>query len=209
MGSERRRALRWRACSHQHTVRVRRADGGKSVATVVDVSKTGVGLRDNRRNFAVGMRVALEMDLHGETIEANGVVRFIDRFFPRIGIHIDSNGVMEKAIRHAERRGFVASEARGDTLAISGSLTLSALKEFKSAPGYRKLDLSGVREASVAGASIVLGAARKGARIDCCSRTIAPLFDTMGICDAGVCVSRAPCDLPKNWLSLRDAGDAD
>lgn len=199
MGMERRRAPRWRAASHHHKVRVRHADGRKSLGSIVDVSHSGIGLRDSRHHFQVGMRVSLEIDLFGEVVEVQGVVRFVDRFYPRIGLHIDSPGLMEKLVGQATSCGFVNSEVKGDTLVVSGSLTLVALKEFDAIRGYRKLDLSAVHEVSVAGAGIVFSIARTKAKVDCCSEAIAPMFDFLGICKANVCVSKTPCNLSKKW----------
>lgn len=208
MATERRMTPRWKASSSRYAALVRHDDGQRSAATIVDVSTAGMGIRADRRCFASGMRVRIDVDMSGERLELQGAVRFVDRFFPRVGIRIESLESMEQVVRQAETLGFLMAEIKGDTLAVHGSLTLAAMKEFAAgARGCRKLDLSGVGAASIAGAGIVSSAARKGAKIDCCSAAIAPLFESLGICRAQLCVSAQPCDLPKTWPTRRMPSD--
>lgn len=200
MEIERRKEPRWGAHSLGHKARVRHEDGSCSEALIIDVSRGGIGIRADRRRFHAGARVGVEIDLSGTTLEVPCVVRFVDRFFPRIGLVGESPAAMDEVVEHARRVGFLMFEVRHDTLAVHGRLTLAAKSAFKTAAQrVRKLDLAGVEEASVAGAAIVLDLARRGARIDRCSGAIAPLFDSLGICRANVCTSADPCDLPKKW----------
>lgn len=199
MSIDRRRTPRWRAPDYEQQARVQHADGTTTAATVLDVSATGIGLRADRLRFAVGMRTRLRVDLLGECTEIVGIVRFVDRFFPRVGLQVDATEAMAVIVDRARRCGFLMSQLNGDTLALSGRLTLAATREFDGRREYRKLDLSGVTGVSVAGAAIVASAARNGALIDRCSEAIAPLFDSLGICGARLCVSAMPCDLPKAW----------
>jgi hypothetical protein len=199
MSIDRRRTPRWRAPDYQQQARVQHEDGTATAATVLDVSATGIGIRAERLRFAAGMRARLRIDLLGESFEIGGGVRFVDRFFPRVGLQIDTPGAMDAIVARAESCGFLMSQLNGDTLSLSGRLTLAATREFHGRREYRKLDLSGVTGASVAGAAIVASVARNGARIDRCSEFIAPIFDSLGICGARLCVSATPCDLPKAW----------
>jgi hypothetical protein len=203
MRTERRVPPRWRAASHKHQVRLRCEDGRTVSGTILDLCRSGLGLRVDRNGVAVGMRVRVTSDLPGETVDIRGVVSFVDRFFPHVGLRMESDGLMERLVAKAEAGGFLMSEGRGDTLALAGSLTLAAIRELDTAADFRKLDLSRVGEVSVAGAGIVSMAAGRGARIDCCSEAIAPLFDSLGICKAGLCCSATPCDLPKAWPTGR------
>lgn len=197
--TERRRAPRWKASRQHHKVGILGEDGKRIEGTILDISRGGIGLRAGRSRFALGMQVGVVTDLSGETVHLRGTVRFVDRFSPRIGLQIDTVGPMEAILRQAESCGFLLSEVRGGTLAFSGSLTLAALRELEAARGCREIDLSRVGEISIAGASLIAKAAERGARIACCSGAIAPVLDSLGICGAGLCVSRTPCDLPKAW----------
>lgn len=198
MSIDRRRTPRWRAPDYRHQARLQHEDGKVAAATILDVSAAGIGLRADRLHFAAGMRVGLRIELD-EPIDIVGVVRFVDRLFPRVGLQVDAPAAMAAIVRAAESRGFLMSQLKGDTLALSGRLTLTATKEFDGRRGYRKLDLSGVTGVSVAGAAIVASVARDGARIDRCSESIAPIFESLGICGARLCVSPTPCDLSKTW----------
>lgn len=206
MSTDRRRTPRWRTPDYQQDARIRHEDGKTSAATLLDVSLGGIGLRADRRRFAPGMRVRVAIDLLDETSEVVGAVRFVDRFFPRIGLQVDSPDLMAKVVDQAKNCGFLMSEVKGDTLMVAGRLTLATAKEFDAVRRYRKLDLSGVTAVSVAGAAVVSNIAGGGARIDCCSPAIAPVFESLGICRGRLCVSPTPCDLPKNWPSRRPAG---
>lgn len=197
MESERRRDSRWKAHDYRHKIREWHDGSSRSEAIVVDVSKHGIGLRADRRCYNAGMQVWLEIPLSDESIRIPGVVRFVDPFFPRVGLQMDASELMEKVVEHARSRGFLMLEVKEDTLLVHGHLTLTAAKEFAVAGKYRKLDLSRVGKASVAGAGIIFNTARSGARIDRCSGAIAPLFDSLGICSGKVCVAQEPCDLPK------------
>lgn len=204
MSIDRRRTPRWRAPDYQHQARLQYEDGEATVATVLDVSANGVGVRADRLRFAAGMRARLRIDLLDKAVEIVGIVRFVDRFFPRVGLQVDAPEAMAAIVDRAERCGFLMSELKGDTLALRGRLTLAATKEFAGHHRYRKLDLSGITGASVAGAAIVASVARDGARIERCSEAVSPLFESLGICGARLCVAATPCDLPKNW-PVRDA----
>lgn len=204
--TDRRTGPRWKAASHQHRVDLVSGGGRTVTGMLIDISAKGMGIRADRGRFAAGMRVRVETDLLGGPIQVQGVVRHVDRFFPRIGVQIDAADVMAKLLSRAEAGGFLMTRADGDTLALSGSLTLAGLREL-GATTCRRLDLSRVSDVSVAGAGIVSLVAGKGARIACCSEPIAPLFDALGICRAGYCVSATPCDLPKAWPTGRVTAD--
>lgn len=207
MSIDRRRTPRWRAPDYRHQACVRHEGGKESAATVLDISTEGVGIRADRLRFAAGMHARLCLDLLGESVEIAGVVRFVDRFFPRVGLQVAAPAAMAAIVGRAKRCGFLMSELRGDTLALNGRLTLAATREFDGRRGYSKLDLSGVTGVSVAGAAIVASVARNGARIDCCSEAIAPMFDSLGICGARLCVAAVPCDLSKHWPARGAASD--
>lgn len=210
MDIERRQEPRWGAHSLGYKARVRHEDGSTSEALIIDVSRGGIGIRADRRRFTARSRVWMEIDLVGEVVEVPCAVRFVDRFFPRVGLCTESPEAMEKVVEHAKQIGFLMFEVRNDTLAIHGKLTMAAIRESAVIRRCRKLDLAGVEEASVAGAAIVLKMARRGARIDRCSAAIAPLFDSLGICSAKLCVAAEPCDLPKTWpLPPRPVAGAD
>lgn len=200
--AERRASPRWKAASHKHAVVLRNGKGGEVAGMVVDVSARGMGIRADRGAFAPGMRLGLTVDLLGETYRLDGEVRFVDRFFPRIGLRIESVEAMGRLVRRAETGDFLMAQAVGGTLVLHGCLTLMAMREL-GATDCRQLDLSRVRNASIAGAGIVSMAAGRGVRIACCSEPIAPLFEALGICRAGICVSAEPCDLPKAWPTGR------
>lgn len=203
MRHERRKTPRWKAASHRYPIRVRRDDGRTISGVIVDISVEGLGLRIERLALSPGMSVRILAELLGEAIDVRGVVRFVDRFFPRAGLQVDAAEIMGRLVARAETGGFLMAEGRGDTLALAGSLTLAARKELDAAACYRSLDLSRIATVSIAGAGIVSAAAGRGTRIECCSAAIAPLFDSLGICRAGLCVSPTPCDLPKAWPTGR------
>ncbi len=204
--TERRAGPRWKAATHQHRVGLGGGNGGALAGMLIDISAKGLGIRADREGFVVGMRVSVETDLLGSPTRVQGVVRNVDRFFPRIGVQIDAADLMAKLLLRAEAGGFLMTRAAGDTLALHGSLTLAGLREL-GATTCRQLDLSGLSDVSVAGAGIVSLVAGKGARIACCSEPIAPLFDALGICRAGDCVSATPCALPKAWPTGRGPAD--
>lgn len=195
---------RWQASSNKHQVRILAEDGGWLAATLIDISKSGIGLRANRHRFKPGTRTSVKVDLSGEIIEVKGEVRFVDQYYPRIGLQIESTELMEIALQHVESGGFAMAEVRGDTLFVKGSVMLASGNAFNAARGFRKLDLSGVSEISYGGAHHVLQLTQQGVKIACCSASIAPRFDSLGICQgARLCVAKTPCDLPKTWpLSL-------
>lgn len=197
---ERRGAPRWHACSNKFKVRVGFGGGRTSEATLIDVSQTGIGLRVDRQPFRVGMSTHLELDSFGEKIQVRGVVRFVDRFYPRVGLQVESIDTMERILQQvSKRRGFVMTEVKGDTLAVRGSLTHAATSLF-SARHFRILDLSEVDYVSVAGSNALYDVTSRGVRIKRCSPSIAPFLDSQGICEgARLCTANKPCDLPKAW----------
>lgn len=197
---ERRQEPRWIASSSSHQVSLISADGRLSSATIVDISTSGIGLRANHGRFSAGMRVLVQVELAEEGVELSGVVRFVDRYYPRIGLQIESVDVMERILKHMAVSDFMMAEVKGDTLFVKGAVKLAAAKVFEAIQGHRKIDLSGVNEISMAGARHVQQMTLAGVKIACCSESVAPRFGSLGICDeARFCVADSPCDLPKKW----------
>lgn len=197
---ERRQEPRWIASSNSHQVSLLSADGRLSSATIVDISTSGIGLRADHGRFSAGMRVRVQVELSEEGVELSGVVRFVDRYYPRIGLQIESVDVMERVIRHMAINGFMMAEIKGDTLFVRGAVKLAAAKVFDAIQGHRKVDLSGVNEISMGGARHVQRMTGAGVKIASCSESVAPRFESLGICQgARFCVADSPCDLPKQW----------
>lgn len=197
---ERRHEPRWIASGNSHQVSLLSADGRLSRATIVDISASGIGLRADHGRFSAGMRLRIQVELADEGVELSGVVRFVDRYYPRIGLQIDSVDVMDRVIRHMAINGFMMAEVKGDTLFVKGSVKLAAAKVFDAIRGHRKLDLSGVNEISMGGARHVQRMIGAGVKIASCSESVAPRFESLGICEgARFCVADSPCDLPKTW----------
>lgn len=198
--AERRREPRWIASSSGHAASLATADGRVTNATIVDISTSGIGLRADRGCFSAGMHTRVFIDLAEERVELSGTIRFVDRYYPRLGMQIESVDAMERVIRHMAMNGFMLAELKGDTLFLTGSVKLGAAKAFDGIQGHRKVDLSGVSEISMGGARHVLKMTGAGVRIASCSEAVAPRFDSLGICDgARLCVADVPCDLPKKW----------
>lgn len=197
---ERRHEPRWIASGNSHQVSLLSADGRLSRATIVDISASGIGLRADHGCFSAGMRLRIQVELADEGVELSGVVRFADRYYPRIGLQIDSVDVMDRVIRYMAINGFMMAEVKGDTLFVKGSVKLAAAKVFDAIQGHRKLDLSEVNEISMGGARHVQRMIGAGVKIASCSESVAPRFDSLGICEgARFCVADSPCDLPKTW----------
>lgn len=200
MKNDRRSAPRWHAAGSKMKAEALLDDGAKLDATIVDVSATGIGLRTDRKRFRIGMTVRLELALNGEKIPLRGSVRFVDRFYPRVGLLIDAPERMGQLVEFAAASDFVMTEVANDCLIVNGRLTHAAIRMFESLRACRTLDLSGVNYVSMGGASIVFGLTQAGMKIKCCSPAIAPFFNSLGICcGARLCVARVPCDLPKRW----------
>jgi hypothetical protein len=197
MGIERRRDARWRAGRNNCKALIRHPDGSILEATVVDLSYGGIGLRAERHAFQPSTPLEVEFELGGEVFQVPGKIRFIDRYYPRIGIQAGAHDLMRRVVKLAQRGDFLRIESSGDTLSVHGSLTWAAYQELESriGCGHKKLDLSRVSHLSLAGVSGVVKAARAGVKIDRCSEATVTHFERLGICTAKLCTSQEPCEL--------------
>jgi hypothetical protein len=197
---ERRREPRWKASSNKHRAQVLSGYGSWTTATIVDISRSGIGLRIEGYRSKIGTRVRIKIDILGEVFEVWGIVKSTVAFSPRVGFQIESVDVMERIVQKAETAGFLMAEVADDTLVIKGSVTLASAHTLHTIQGHRKIDHSGVTEISIGGAHHIFKILKSGVKITSCSEPVAPRFASMGIClGARLCVADVPFDLPKGW----------
>lgn len=181
MKKERRGEARWRASEKDYTVRVRHADGKRSEAKLVDVSSGGMGLRADRRQFALSNHVVVELDINDTTFEVPATVRFVDQYYPRIGIQASVPHAMKTLVEQVELSDFLKLEYRNGTVAVYGSLTYRVLRDLEEAArGCQKLDLSNVSRISMAAIGLLSKVAKSGIRLESCSEAIAPHLERRG-----------------------------
>jgi hypothetical protein len=194
MKKERRGEARWRASEKDYTVRVRHADGKRSEARLVDVSSGGMGLRADRQRFSLSSHIVVELDVNGSTFEVPATVRFVDQYYPRIGIQASVPHAMKALVEQVELSDFLKLEYRGDTVAVYGSLTYRVLRDLEEAArGCQKLDLSNVSSLSMAAIGLLSKVAKSGIKLESCSEAIAPHLERRGFCVSRACGMAGSC----------------
>ncbi len=200
MLAERRTEARWLA-SHGGILATVTLDGGPEwPASVVDLSRGGIGLRIDHKGIAVGAPAQVALTLSGTRHVLPVVVCFSDGHSPRTGFRTRSPAGAEGAVRDAGQGDFVRVEIRGETLVVTGDLRWSALKAMMAAEGCHQVDLSGVTRISMAGGGAISRIAHAGKRILACSRVVADAFARWGICTDHLCVAKQPCHLGREAL---------
>ncbi len=201
MSTERRAEARWKVSRNRHEVEVRLASGNVVPAVLVDLSHRGIGLRADRRYFKHSMPVKIRLGLVGEHFDVPCAVRFVDDYYPRVGVEVMTPHLMERAVEIATQNDFLKVELCNDTLVAHGALTYAVLKEFEAGVrrGARRMDLSQVSDLSLAGIASIRKVAKEGVKIRCCSEAIAPSLDRLKVCASGLCDPGKPCawDGPK------------